>query len=82
MQLQFLKMTLLSAMFNYNVAQQFSHFFRRDLNKAFAEVTGERVNREAGCGPEVPCVYGLYGPKVYIDRMKIDGFPECRWTTV
>ena len=54
----------------YNIAPRFSQFLRRDVNKAFAEVTGEKVNREAGYGLEIPCVYRLYGPKVYIDRMK------------
>ena len=54
----------------YNIAPRFSQFLRRDVNKAFAEVTGEKVNRGAGYGQEIPCVYRLYGPKVYIDRMK------------
>ena len=54
----------------YNIAPRFSQFLRRDVNKAFAEVTGEKVNRGAGYGLEIPCVYRLYGPKVYIDRMK------------
>ena len=68
-------MTLLSAMFHIaNMAPQFSHFLRsdfsrRDLNKAFAEVTGGKVNRRAAYGLEVPCVYGLYGPQVHIDKM-------------
>ena len=53
----------------YNIAPRF-YFLRRDVNKAFAEVTGEKVNRGAGYGLEIPCVYRLYGPKVYIDRMK------------
>ena len=38
------------------------------MNKAFAEMTGEKVNRGTGYGLEVPC---LYGPKAYIDRMKV-----------
>ena len=54
----------------YNIAPRFSQFLRRDVNKAFAEVTGEKVNRGAGYGLKIPCVYRLYGPKVYIDRMK------------
>ena len=37
---------------------------------AFAEVTGEKVNRRAGYGLKIPCVYCLYGPKAYVDRMK------------
>jgi hypothetical protein len=55
----------------YNLAPAVSHFLRRDMNKAFAEVTGGKVNRGAGYGLEVPCIYRLlYGPKAYIDRMK------------
>ena len=52
------------------MAPQFSHLLRRDLNKASAEVTEEKVNRAAGYGLEVPCVYRLYWPKVCIDKMK------------
>ena len=40
------------------------------MNKVFAEVVGAKVNRGAGYGLEMPCTYQLYGPKVYIDRMK------------
>ena len=42
------------------------------LNKAFAKVVGEKVNRGAGSyGFEIPCVYHLYRPKLYIivDKM-------------
>ena len=53
-----------------NLAPRFSQFLRRDVNKAFAEVTGEKVNRGGGYGLEVPCVYRLYGPKVYLEKMK------------
>ena len=42
----------------------------RDVNKAFAEVTGAGVNRGAGYGLEIPCIYRLYGPPAYIERMK------------
>ena len=45
-------------------------FLRRDVNKAFAEVTGQKVNRGAGYGLEIPCTYRLYGPPAYINRMK------------
>lgn len=54
----------------HNLAPRFSQFLRRDVNKAFAEVTGGKVNRGGGYGLEVPCVYRLYGPKVYIERMQ------------
>ena len=48
-------------------------------------IRGE-INRGAGYGLEVPCVYRLYGPKVYIQRMNelvSLGEPEysnARWT--
>lgn len=54
----------------HNLSTLFSHFLRRDVNKAFAEVTGGKVNRGGGYGLEVPCVYRLYGPKVYIAKME------------
>ena len=41
----------------------------RDCNKGFVEVTGSEVNRGAGYGLEIPCVYRLYGPKAYTDRI-------------
>ena len=34
------------------------------------EVTGAKVNRGAGYGLEIPCIYRLYGPSIYINRMK------------
>lgn len=54
----------------YNIAPKMSAFLRRDVNKGFAEVAGDRVNRGAGYGLEVPCTYRLYGPKAYVDKMK------------
>ena len=52
------------------LATRFSQFLQRDVNKAFAEVTGGKVNRGGGYGLEVPYVYRLYGPKAYIEKMK------------
>ena len=43
---------------------------RRDVNKAFARVTGGKVNQGAGYGLEIPCVYKFYGPKPYIDKLR------------
>ena len=48
----------------YNLAPILSAFLRRDVNKGFAEVTGDELNRGAGYGLEIPCIYRLYGPKV------------------
>ena len=38
--------------------------------KAFGEITGAMDNRGAGYGLEVPCVYRLYGPNVYVDKLR------------
>ena len=54
----------------YNLAPYLSRFLARDVNKAFADVTGEWVNRKAGYGLEIPCVYRIYGTKAYVDKMK------------
>ena len=54
----------------YNLEPHLPQFLRREVNKAFAEVTGEKENRGAGYGLEIPLVYRLYGLKVYIDKMK------------
>ena len=53
----------------YFLASRMSAFFMRE-NKAFAEIIGAKVNRGAGYGLEVPCVYRLYGPNVYVDKTK------------
>lgn len=45
----------------YNLAPYFSRFLAKDVNKAFAEVTAGKVNRGAGYGLEIPCVYRMYG---------------------
>ena len=44
-------------------------FLKRDVNKAFARVTGSKINRD---GLEIPwaCVYEFYGPKPYIDKLR------------
>ena len=54
----------------YNLAPTLSQFLRRDFNKAVATVTGDRVNRGAGYGLEVLCIYRLYGPKAYLDKVR------------
>ena len=43
---------------------------RRDVNKAFARVTGGKVNRGAGYGLEIPCVYQFYESKPYIYKLQ------------
>ena len=48
----------------------FSQFIRRICNKGVVQVTGEKVNRDGGHGLEVPCIYRLYGPEAYLDRLK------------
>ena len=43
----------------FNLAPIISLFLRRDVNKAFARVTGGKVNRGAGYGLEIQCVYQM-----------------------
>ena len=67
----------------YNLAPTVSHFLQRSFNKGLTEVTGDRVNRGAGYGLEVPCVYRLYGPKPYTDKLgagSSDLYPHERTT--
>ena len=60
---------------HHNLAPKLSSFLRTDINKVFAHVTGDKVNRGAGYGLEIPCVCHYYGPKAYIDR-------NCCWTSI
>ena len=52
------------------VAPVVSAFLSRPANKALVEVTGDRVNRGAGYGLEIPCKYHFYGSGPYIERLK------------
>ena len=47
-----------------------SKFLKRDINKAFEEVKSKPINRGAGFDLEIPCIHCLYGPKIYLDKMK------------
>ena len=49
----------------HNIVSRFSQFLLQDVNKAFAvaEVTGQKINRGAGCGLKVPCVTDCMGLK-------------------
>ena len=51
------------------LAPTLSHFLKRDVKKAVAEVTEDRVNDEVSYGLEILYVYRFYGPKAYIDRI-------------
>jgi len=53
-----------------NLAPWLFQFLRRDVNKAFAMIQWGRVNRGAGYGLEVLCIYCLYGPPAYINKMR------------
>ena len=53
-----------------NLAPLIYYFLVRDINKGMAEITGMPLNRGAGMGMEVPCIYRLYGPEVYITRLQ------------
>ena len=53
-----------------NLAPLIYYFLVRDVNKGMAEITGMPLNRGAGMGMKVPCIYRLYGPEVYITRLQ------------
>ena len=54
----------------YNLAPLVSYFLERDLNTGSVEITGVPLNRGAGMGMEVPCIYRLVGPEMYVKRLK------------
>ena len=54
----------------FSLAPTLSRFLQRECNSAAARIAGSRLNRGGGFGLEVPCVYVLNGPKVYVDRVK------------
>ena len=39
------------------------------LKRATAEICGERINRRAGLGLEIPVIYKIYGGRKYVDRL-------------
>ena len=45
----------------FNLAPIILAFLKRSCNKGLVEVTGNRVNRGAGYGLEIPCKYHFYG---------------------
>ena len=54
----------------YNLAPIFTQFLKRGFNKGIVKVTGEQVNHGAGYRLETPCIYTLYGPPSYVERVK------------
>ncbi|KAK2569556.1 hypothetical protein P5673_005381 [Acropora cervicornis] len=44
-------------------------FLKRANHKATAEICGERINRGAALGPEIPVIYKIYGGRKYLDRL-------------
>ena len=64
-----------------NLAPLVSYFLMREVNKGLVELTGEKINRGAGMGLELPCIYRLYGPRPYLDRLEamiMDGAAPSR----
>ena len=49
----------------FNLAPIILAFLKRSCNKGLVEVTGNRVNRGAGYGLEIPCKYHFYGSTQY-----------------
>ena len=55
----------------FNLAPSISLFSKRDINKAFAEVVGEKVNREELDMDLKSHAYIIFmDPSLYIDKMK------------
>ena len=46
------------------------HFLARKFNKGSIYITRERTNRGTGYGLELSCIYRLYSPKGFVDRLK------------
>ena len=44
--------------------------FDKRRKQGVCRVDRRKVNWRAGYGLEIPCVYHLYGPKAYVDRIK------------
>ena len=49
-----------------NVAPHLSFFLVHESNKRLCEIVGARLNRGGGYGLEIPCVFKLYGPSVFV----------------
>ena len=54
----------------FNLAPFISTFHSPGTNSGFTKVIGDKVNRGARYGLEIPCVYSLYGPKPYTENLK------------
>ena len=52
----------------YNLAPRLSQFLRREINNASAVGYGRESKQKSRLRLEIPCVYCLYPPKVYIDK--------------
>ncbi len=53
-----------------NIATLIFFFLARNVNKGMVEITGDPLNRGAGMGMEVPCIFHLFGPKLYLKRLE------------
>ena len=43
--------------------------FVKELQSGTTEITGQPLNRDAGMGTEVPCIYyTLFGPQSYVTK--------------
>ena len=60
---------------SFNLTPIISLFLRRDVNNAFARVTGGNVN------PGTDGLETIYGPKPYVDKIReVFSFSEDIWT--
>ena len=49
----------------YNIASSMSRFLKRDVNMAFAKVTGGKINRRAGYGLKSPVISALWTQRIH-----------------
>ena len=61
----------------YNLSFLVYHFLARDVNRAVVEITGKYINRGAGYGLEVPCVFRFHGPEKFTARLS-DGIAQLQ----
>ena len=46
------------------------YYLTRSSSSGIAKISGQKVNRGAGYGLEVPCMYCFYGPEKYLTRLR------------
>ena len=53
-----------------DICKKVFYFLSHDGNVAFCEITGERCNRGAGYGVEIPCEFKFYGRQTHVGKLR------------